>query len=41
MIQHHGGTPVIFQSFGLTGQSDEAIVASYANSRVTRMLWLV
>ena len=30
MIQHHGGTPVIFQSFGLTGQSDEAIVASYA-----------
>lgn len=30
MIHHHGGTPVIFQSFGLTGQSDEAIVASYA-----------
>ena len=30
MIQHHGGTPVIFQSFGLTGQSDDAIVASYA-----------
>ena len=29
MIQSHGGTPVIFQSFGLTGQSDEAIVASY------------
>ena len=30
MIQHHGGTPVIFQSFGLTSQLDEAIVASYA-----------
>ena len=30
MIHHHGGTPVIFQSFGLTGQSDEAIVDSYA-----------
>lgn len=24
-----GGTPVIFQSYGLTGQSDEAIIASY------------
>lgn len=24
-----GGTPVIFQSYGLTGQSDDAIVASY------------
>jgi len=30
MIQSKDGTPVIFQSFGLTGQSDEAIVASYA-----------
>ena len=29
MIQSHAGTPVIFQSFGLTSQSDEAIVASY------------
>ena len=29
MIQSHGGTPVIFQSFGLTGQSDEDIVRSY------------
>lgn len=29
MIQSHGGTPVIFQSFGLTGQSDEGIVRSY------------
>lgn len=25
-----GGTPVIFQSYGLTGQPDDAIVASYA-----------
>ena len=30
IIQSHGGTPVIFQSFGLTGQADEAIVTSYA-----------
>ncbi len=29
-IKDHGGTPVIFQSFGLTGQSDGAIVDSYA-----------
>lgn len=29
MIQSHGGTPVIFQSFGLTGHGDDAIVASY------------
>ncbi|MDB5351807.1 MAG: hypothetical protein JWN86_3054 [Planctomycetota bacterium] len=28
-IVAHGGTPVIFPSFGLTGQSDEAILASY------------
>jgi dihydrodipicolinate synthase/N-acetylneuraminate lyase len=28
-IQHYGGTPVIFQSFGLTSQAPEAIVASY------------
>mgnify|MGYP003319967684 CR=1 FL=1 len=25
MIQSHAGTPVIFQSFGLTGHGDEAI----------------
>ena len=30
MIQKHGGTPVIFQSYGLTQQPDEAIIASYA-----------
>ncbi len=30
MIQTHGGVPVIFQSFGLTGGDDEAIVARYA-----------
>jgi hypothetical protein len=30
MIQQHGGTPVIFQSYGLTQQSDEAIIAAYA-----------
>lgn len=30
MIQQRGGTPVIFQSYGLTGQPDEGIVASYA-----------
>ncbi|HSH92797.1 MAG TPA: dihydrodipicolinate synthase family protein [Roseimicrobium sp.] len=29
MIQEHGGTPVIFQSYGLTQQSDEGIVAAY------------
>lgn len=29
MVLSHAGTPVIFQSFGLTSQSDEAIVASY------------
>lgn len=28
-IQTHGGTPVIFQSYGLTQQSDGAIVESY------------
>ncbi|MFN9973071.1 MAG: dihydrodipicolinate synthase family protein, partial [Phycisphaerae bacterium] len=28
-IQNHGGTPVIFQSYGLTEQSDDAIVESY------------
>lgn len=28
-IQQSGGTPVIFQSFGLTGQSDDGIVDSY------------
>ena len=28
-IQSHGGTPVIFQSFGLTQQSDDDIVAAY------------
>ena len=30
-IQSYGGIPVIFQTFGLTGQSDEDIVASYAS----------
>lgn len=30
MIQSHGATPVIFQSFGLTGNGDDTIVASYA-----------
>lgn len=29
-IQERGGTPVIFQSYGLTQQSDDAIVDSYA-----------
>lgn len=29
-ICEHGGTPVIFQSYGLTGQSDEGLIASYA-----------
>jgi dihydrodipicolinate synthase/N-acetylneuraminate lyase len=29
MIQTHGGVPVIFQSFGLTGGGDSAIVANY------------
>lgn len=28
-IQEAGGVPVIFQSFGLTGQSDESIIQSY------------
>jgi dihydrodipicolinate synthase/N-acetylneuraminate lyase len=30
LIQKYGGTPVIFQSFGLTSQASDAIVASYA-----------
>ena len=29
MIQNHGGTPVIFQSFGLTAHGDEEIVGCY------------
>jgi dihydrodipicolinate synthase/N-acetylneuraminate lyase len=29
-IREHGGTPVIFQSYGLTQQPDAAIVASYS-----------
>jgi hypothetical protein len=29
MIQQYGGTPVIFQSYGLTQQTDDAIVAAY------------
>ncbi len=29
LIHQHGGTPVIFPSFGLTQQSDDAIVDSY------------
>lgn len=28
-IQSYGGTPIIFQSYGLTQQSDDAIVSSY------------
>ena len=28
-ISHHGGVPVLFQSYGLTEQSDEAIIDSY------------
>jgi dihydrodipicolinate synthase/N-acetylneuraminate lyase len=28
-IQSYGGTPVIFQSYGLTGQSNDAIVQAY------------
>lgn len=28
-IQSHGGTPVIFQSYGLTQQTDDAIIDSY------------
>jgi dihydrodipicolinate synthase/N-acetylneuraminate lyase len=31
LIQQAGGTPVIFQSFGLTGQPPEAIIAAYAS----------
>lgn len=31
LIQHASGTPVIFQSFGLTGQPSNAIVAAYAS----------
>ncbi|MEZ4861914.1 MAG: dihydrodipicolinate synthase family protein [Caldilineaceae bacterium] len=30
LIQHYGGTPVIFQSFPLTAQTPDKIVASYA-----------
>jgi dihydrodipicolinate synthase/N-acetylneuraminate lyase len=30
MIQQHGGMPVIFQSYGLTQQGDDAIIAAYA-----------
>lgn len=29
-IAEHGGTPIIFQSYGLTGQGDEEIVEAYA-----------
>ena len=29
-IQSHGGTPIFFQSYGLTQQTDDEIVASYA-----------
>lgn len=29
LIERHGGTPVIFQSYGLTQQADEAIIESY------------
>lgn len=34
-ICQHSGTPVIFQSFGLTEQSDEAIIASYQQLATT------
>lgn len=30
LIQQHGGTPIVFQSYGLTGQNPSAIVESYA-----------
>ncbi len=30
LIQQYGGTPIIFQSYGLTGQSSDGIVAAYA-----------
>ncbi len=30
LIQHYGGTPIIFQSFGLTGQTSDALINSYA-----------
>jgi dihydrodipicolinate synthase/N-acetylneuraminate lyase len=29
-IQHYGGTPVIFQSYGLTSQAPDALIAAYA-----------
>lgn len=29
LIQRYGGTPIIFQSYGLTGQSSAKIIASY------------
>lgn len=29
-IQEFGGTPIIFQSFGLTGQDKEGVIAAYA-----------
>ena len=28
-VQRHGGTPIVFQSFGLTGGSDDQIVEAY------------
>ncbi|QDS93302.1 hypothetical protein FF011L_20640 [Roseimaritima multifibrata] len=28
-IQQHGGTPILFQSYGLTQQNDDAIVSAY------------
>lgn len=34
-ICRHSGTPVLFQSFGLTGQSDEKIVAAYQSLAAT------
>jgi dihydrodipicolinate synthase/N-acetylneuraminate lyase len=30
LIQSFGGTPVIFQSYGLTGQANDALIAAYA-----------
>lgn len=30
LIQHYGGIPVIFQSYGLTGQATEEVLAAYS-----------
>ena len=41
MIQHHGGTPVIFQSLASPANRMRPLWPATRNSRVTRMLWLV